>query len=128
MNAKGRQLLAVSASAASVAALEVLLVAAARRLRSAAGMSASPSSDRAYHWAHLVLAEALGAFQADLVQRQLRASLAERALVQQKGRNSVVPPQGRSLHFSAQRLGVLRPRVPSSRSGGAPSLVARDKP
>jgi hypothetical protein len=127
MNSKGRQLVAVSASATSVAALEVLLVAAARRFRSVAGVSmATPGSARASHWAHLVLSEVLATLQAELVSRQLRVSVAvERALAEQKHASPLVPSQRGRSPFG-KRVSASRPPVPVARAADGPSLVQRD--
>jgi hypothetical protein len=116
MNYKGRQLVAVSASATSVAALEVLLVAAARRLRSAAGVPmASPGSARASYWAHLILREVLASMQAEMVARQLRLSVAvQRALAEQQLASPRIPPQ-RSRRSLGRRVVATRPLVPGAR-------------
>jgi hypothetical protein len=109
MNNKGRQLVAVTASAASVAAVEVLLVAAARRFRSVTGVSMStPGSARASHLTHLILSEVLATLQAELVHRQLRAAVAvERALAKQQHPTPVLPTQRGRGHFSSKRIGAV---------------------
>lgn len=107
----GRRIVVVSTSAVSVAALEVLLVSAARRLQYAiTGPAPSTDSSRTSRWAHLLLREALASLQAELVARQLGASVAvERALV------------ARAKAPTASSVVPVVPLVPAQRDRGAGS-------
>jgi hypothetical protein len=84
-----KQGLVVVTSAVSAAAVDVLVVAAARRLhRAVAGTRPPGGASRTTRWAHLLLTEALAELQAELVTRQLRASVAvERAIERQAQAN-----------------------------------------
>jgi hypothetical protein len=116
MKIDGRRLLAVSASAATVAALEVLVVAGARRLRRSAGDW--PFSDKAAarttRWAHVLLTEALAALQTELMQRQLRATVAaDRALAGRRDAGPSIPTQRGPRRHVVAPSGAERVATPS---------------
>jgi hypothetical protein len=114
MKIDGRRLLAVSASATTVAALEVLLVNGARRLRR--DTSSSPLSwkepSTTARWGHLLLREVLASLQAELVQRQLRTSVAlDRALAGQHETAPSIPTQRTSRLTSSPPAAQPTPRL-----------------
>jgi hypothetical protein len=90
-----KQGLFVVTSAVSAAAADVLIVAAARRLQHAVVRAPEgEAASRTGRWAHLLLTEALAEMQAELVARQLRASVAvERALERQAQATPPIPAQ-----------------------------------
>jgi hypothetical protein len=111
MKIDGRRLLVVSASATTVAALEVLLVAGAGRLRRHANdwPFSEEATSRMTRWGSLLLREALASLQAELVQRQLRTSVAfDRALAGRRETGPSIPAQRASRRHVVAPLGAAR--------------------